>query len=185
MANKPRYIEEGDQAAHTDVAEGLQQIPLEELDRLLELSGEGGDAAERLAADEVGDASPEEVILLMDRAYGGGRRVGGIGDSALLVSEDGLRAFFRGALPADATYADVMAELAKIPNLALYGFCPTQFMRFCPNVGPAAGGPLPGPRECRRSSTTPWSPKASRPSRPRKRASSTALSRSLQRMCRS
>ncbi|MFH1567970.1 MAG: flagellar assembly protein A [Gemmatimonadota bacterium] len=90
-------------------------------------AGDGPDPAlekdlDRLAAELDGapaaegadsDLASGGLATLMDDAFGEGRRLGRLGDCALIASHDGLTAYLRGTLPEGATYEDVTALLAQ------------------------------------------------------------------------
>lgn len=54
----------------------------------------------------------EEAAALLDEAYARGRCLARVGDCALMVSEDRMKAFFRGQMPEGTTYAEVIRLLA-------------------------------------------------------------------------
>lgn len=93
----------------------LRQEDAVDLDTALSeaLGDEGGadDMASLLGDD--GEDDEVDAGALMDSVYAEGRRVERIGESVLMVSENGLRAFFKGALPAGTTYEKVMEVLER------------------------------------------------------------------------
>ena len=101
--------------------EALEGLDQEEINRLLgtDDAGESGTDEEFGKDDEPdADESPEdidqgEVAALMDDAYGAGQELGRLGDSALMVAEDRLSAFFRGPVPPGTTYDKVVKFLKE------------------------------------------------------------------------
>ena len=79
----------------------------EEIASLLNENSEGDPGT------EPDDISQEDMDRLQDDAYASGRRLARVGDCVLMVSEDGMRATFRGQMPEGTTFQDVVQVLEE------------------------------------------------------------------------
>ena len=110
-------------------------------DRLAEALEQAGQelstGADGVADEGAEELSSESVAVLVDEAFGDGRRLARLGDCSLMASIDGLSAFLRGQLPADTTHSDVM-QVVEGAGIC-FGVIPGRIHEALPRRRPSRG----------------------------------------------